>query len=144
LSLLYFFTISHLKDLNINFNLDEYYEYVYNSNYKRKLKKDYDKKNGKSPSEFEELLYLLDYLKLQIGTSSIEKTREAIELITVINKIRNKYAHGEFHELKGLMQEINIRDTLITISSFFKTIHNAIFDSHRDEDSLLFDERWVK
>ena len=144
LSLLYFFTISHLKDLNINFNLDEYYEYVYNSNYKRKLKKDYDKKNGKSPSEFEELLYLLDYLKLQIGTSSIEKTSEAIELITVINKIRNKYAHGEFHELKGLMQEINIRDTLITISSFFKTIHNAIFDSHRDEDSLLFDERWVK
>ena len=143
LALLYFFTISHLKDLNIKFNLDEYYEYVNNRNYKQKLKKEYDKKYGKSPSEFEELLYLLDHLKFKIGTKNIEKTRDAIELITVINKIRNKYAHGEFQELKALMQEINIQDTLTTISSFFENIHNAIFNGHRDENSPLFDERWV-
>ncbi len=144
LALLYFFTISHLKDLNIEFNLDEYYEYVNNRNYKQKLKKEYDKKYGKSPSEFEELLYLLDHLKLKIGAKNIEKTRDAIELITVINKIRNKYAHGEFQELKVLMQEINIQDTLATISSFFETMHNAIFNGHRDENSPLFDERWIE
>lgn len=144
LALLYFFTISHLKDLNIKFNLDEYYEYVNNRNYKQKLKKEYDKKYGKSPSEFEELLYLLDHLKFKIGSKNIEKTKDAIELITAINKIRNKYAHGEFQELKVLMQEINIQDTLVTISSFFETIHNAIFDGHRNENSPLFDERWVK
>jgi len=110
LTILYFFTIAQLKELNKKFNSKAY--------------KNWNPNQSKKVSEFNQLLELLsDYLQLDIKGGDMQQ----IDAIMVACKdIRNKFAHGDFIGVEDKMRGLSIKRSLSTVSNLLRLVNNAI------------------
>jgi hypothetical protein len=110
LTILYFFTIAQLKELNKKFNGKAYRNW--NPNHSKKV------------SEFNQLLELLsNHLQLDIRGGDMQQ----IDVIMVACKdIRNKFSHGDFVGVEDKIRGLSIKRSLNSVSDLLRLVNGAI------------------
>jgi|LWDU01.1.fsa_nt_gi hypothetical protein len=114
LTILYFFTIAQLKELNKKFNSKAY--------------KNWNPNHSKKVSEFNQLLELLsNHLQLDIRGGDMQQ----IDAIMVACKdIRNKFAHGDFIGVEDKIRGLSIKRSLNSVSNLLRLINDAISEKN--------------
>ena len=110
LTILYFFTIAQLKELNKKFNSKAYKKWSHN--------------DSEGVSEFNQLLELLsNHLQLDIKGEDMQQ----IDVIMIACKdIRNKFAHGDFVGVEDKIRGLSVKRSLNSVSNLLRLINNAI------------------
>jgi len=110
LTILYFFTIAQLKELNKKFNSKAYKKWNHN--------------DSEGVSEFNQLLRLLsDHLQLDLRGGDMQQIDAIMD---ACKDIRNKFAHGHFAVVEDKIRGLSVKKSLNSVSKLLRLINNAI------------------